>query len=376
MEVLSIAGVFQSLFFAVFLLSKQENKKANILLGIWLLFLALFFVEMWINSSATYLAHPNLIGAFSGVTFLFGPFLLLYTLFLANHQRQWRVIDVLHFLPFLLYYGYYFLSFFPLEETVKLNAMAQIIKGEIPLNIFVISFIKAIHGIAYSGFTLLFLGRYKSAIQDNFSNTAKINLQWLTKLSYGFLAIYTLAFIVQITSLFGQYIGEGPIGLLSVLLIFMVAFLGLRQGALFNEANSGSEQEEHVLKVKYLHSRMDERDIDQLKNRLIKVFESEKPYLDPEFRLSELALKMNIHANELSQVINEGFGQNFYTLVNSYRIEEVKRNIQDQQNNNLTLLAIGLQSGFNSKTTFNTVFKKMTGLTPSQFKKQVDSLTA
>lgn len=376
MEVLSIAGVFQSLFFAVFLLSKKENKKANVLLGIWLLFLALFFVEMWINSSATYLEHPNLIGAFSGVTFLFGPFLLLYTLFLTHHQRQWKTIDALHFLPFLLYYGYYLLSFFSLEETAKLNAMAQIIQGQIPLNIFLISFIKAIHGMAYSGVTLLILRRYKGTIQDNFSNTAKINLQWLYKLSYGFLAIYTLALIVQTTSLLGQYIGEGPIGLLSVLLIFMVAFLGLRQGALFDEGKSGAGPEDQNLKTKYLHSRMDERDINQLKNQLIKVFESEKPYLDPEFRLSELAVKLNIHANELSQVINEGFGKNFYTLVNSYRIEEVKRNIQDQKNNNLTLLAIGLQSGFNSKTTFNTVFKKMTGLTPSQFKKQVDSLTA
>lgn len=376
MEVLSIAGIFQSLFFAVFLLSKQENKKANILLGIWLLFLALFFVEMWINSSETYLEYPNLIGVFSGVTFLFGPFLLLYTLFLANHQRRWKTIDALHFLPFLLYYGYYSLSFFPLEASAKLSAMAQIISGEIPLNIFIIGFINAIHGMAYSGVTLLFLRKYKVSIQNNFSNTAKINLQWLSQLSYGFLAIYSLAFIVQITSLFGQYIGEGPIGLLSVLLIFMVAFLGLRQGALFDEAKREIGPEENNLKVKYLHSRMDERDIDQLKNQLIKVFESDKPYLDPEFRLSELAMKMNIHANELSQVINEGFGQNFYTLVNSYRIEEVKRNIQDQKNNNLTLLAIGLQSGFNSKTTFNTVFKKMTGLTPSQFKKQVDSLTA
>lgn len=376
MEVLFLVGLFQSLFFAVFLLTKKENKKANVLLGIWLIFLALYFVEIWFNISEAYLNYPHFIGIFSGLPLLHGPFLLLYALFLTNLRHRWQLIDYLHFVPFLLYYVFFFFSFFQLGGSAKLEVMENIMQGNIPLKINIQGFIKASHGIIYSLVTLFFLRQFKRRLLANFSNTDKINLQWLRNLSYGFLGVYTLALMVQISSLTGNYSGEGPVGLLGVILIFLVAFMGLRQGEIFLEEQKQAGPVDPALKVKYLHSRMDKTDIHQIKEQLIAIFETDKPHLDPEFRLSQLAEKVQIHTNDLSQVINEGFGKNFYALVNAYRIEEVKKNLQDPQNDHLTLLAIGLQSGFNSKTTFNTVFKKMTGQTPSEFKKQIESLSA
>ena len=95
----------------------------------------------------------------------------------------------------------------------------------------------------------------------------------------------------------------------------------------------------------------------------------EKLYQEPQLTLQNLADKIEVPSYQLSQAINEGMNMNFYDLVNSYRVEEAKRLLLDEKNKNLTILSVGFEAGFNSTTTFNTVFKKFTGLTPAEFKR-------
>jgi AraC-like DNA-binding protein len=95
-----------------------------------------------------------------------------------------------------------------------------------------------------------------------------------------------------------------------------------------------------------------------------------KPYLNPELSLQMLANQLDIPPHYLSQVINEQLGQNFFDFINSHRIEEVKARLLDPQYTHLTILAIAFDSGFNSKSAFNSAFKNQTGLTPSQFRTQ------
>ncbi len=96
---------------------------------------------------------------------------------------------------------------------------------------------------------------------------------------------------------------------------------------------------------------------------------TKKPYLNPELNIFQLSDILNVKKHHLSQVINEKSGMNFFDFVNTFRVEEIKRNLADPSLKNLTLLGIGLESGFNSKATFNSAFKKFTGLTPSDFQK-------
>ena len=103
-------------------------------------------------------------------------------------------------------------------------------------------------------------------------------------------------------------------------------------------------------------------------SRVIELMEKEKYYQEPELTLQNLADKLHVPAYQVSQAINEGLKKNFYDLVNGYRIEEAKRLLLDPNNNNYTILSVGFEAGFNSKTTFNTVFKKFTGLTPTEFR--------
>ena len=100
---------------------------------------------------------------------------------------------------------------------------------------------------------------------------------------------------------------------------------------------------------------------------------TERLYLNGELTAQELAQQLGVTPNHLSQVINQVEGKNFFDFVNSYRIEEVKNRMADSRSKSMTLLALALESGFNSKTSFNMVFKKMTGQTPSQYYKALQS---
>ena len=108
---------------------------------------------------------------------------------------------------------------------------------------------------------------------------------------------------------------------------------------------------------------------EQLKTYLL----TNQPYLDGELTATKLAEDLKISRHELSAILNDDLGLSFYDLINGYRIEEFKKRVHDPDYAHLTLLAIAYDSGFNSKTTFNTIFKKYEGLTPSQYKKQLSN---
>ena len=106
------------------------------------------------------------------------------------------------------------------------------------------------------------------------------------------------------------------------------------------------------------------------KTKLLQLIETEKPHLKPDLTLRSLADLLNIHSNQLSWLLNDGFGKNFNEFINHYRIEAFKELAKLPDNANLTIMAIAYDCGFNSKTVFNTYFKKETGATPKQFLKR------
>jgi len=105
-------------------------------------------------------------------------------------------------------------------------------------------------------------------------------------------------------------------------------------------------------------------------SRLLKHISANKPYLNPELSLRSLAKQIDIHPNHLSWIMNQSIGRNFNEFINQYRIDTFKTIARDRENEHLTIEGLAYESGFNSKTVFNTYFKKETGLTPRQFLKQ------
>ncbi|NOR34008.1 MAG: helix-turn-helix domain-containing protein, partial [Bacteroidales bacterium] len=115
---------------------------------------------------------------------------------------------------------------------------------------------------------------------------------------------------------------------------------------------------------------LDRNTTTEYSSRLIEHISENKPYLNPDLSLRDLAKQIDIHPNHLSWVLNNSIGLNFNEFINQYRIEAFKSNAKAQENENITIEGLAYESGFNSKTVFNTYFKKETGLTPRQFLKQ------
>ena len=127
---------------------------------------------------------------------------------------------------------------------------------------------------------------------------------------------------------------------------------------------------EEVKNQKYEGSKLSEEEKEGILHRILNYFESEKPYLNPTVTIRDVSDATGIHIKYISQVINELLNKNFHDMVNSYRISEAKGKLSVKSENQLTILEILYESGFNSKTTFNTVFKKHTGITPTEFRNQ------
>ena len=126
-------------------------------------------------------------------------------------------------------------------------------------------------------------------------------------------------------------------------------------------------------KRKYKKSLLDENAIKAQKAQLQQLMDEDQPYLNPDLTLRDLAQMLDLPPNHLSQLLNEGFDQNFSEFVNRYRLETFKIKAADQSNRHLTILALAYESGFNSKTVFNTFFKKVMGKTPSAYWKEINA---
>ncbi|MDX9805489.1 MAG: AraC family transcriptional regulator [bacterium] len=168
--------------------------------------------------------------------------------------------------------------------------------------------------------------------------------------------------------------------LIAGVLIYIPVNRKIRRMKIKNEELSDriTETEEEIkqiseeLESKYASSSLNEEDMNFYKETLEKYMKSEKPYLDNELSIRKLAQQLEMQPHHLSQVINSGFDNNFYTYINNYRINEVIDLMKDPKRKHHTILAIAYDSGFKSKSSFNTIFKKMTGKTPSEFRDELD----
>jgi AraC-like DNA-binding protein len=157
------------------------------------------------------------------------------------------------------------------------------------------------------------------------------------------------------------------------LFVAFIGFFGLRQGNIFMnpqnciliEGLTGDGQQ------RYSKSGLKEERADEIKQQLKELMDEKRLFLDENISLPQLADLINIHPNYLSQVINERYQKNFYDFINSYRVAEFKRIVAIEKNRNKTFYALALDCGFNSKASFNNSFKKLTGITPSEFVKSL-----
>ncbi|REK05654.1 MAG: AraC family transcriptional regulator [Bacteroidetes bacterium] len=208
------------------------------------------------------------------------------------------------------------------------------------------------------------------------SQTSEIDLSWLEKIVKGLLIIVIIIIFYNIIFSLKQL--NLIMNVISLIGIFYIAFHALKQkeiypfkGAAIEEIISlGEEPKNGETKKKIVT----DEELVILKSQLTQFMLIQKPYLDPDLNLVKLAELFGTSAHKLSYIINTGFNLNFFNFINKHRVEEAKLLLLSPKTNEYSILGVAFESGFNSKSAFNTTFKKFTNQTPSDFKKSSSTL--
>lgn len=370
MKYIFLIAAFNALFFAVLVLQKNKALHDKILIY-WLIYLGLYTGIYALFSDRLFSDFHLLSASFISLLLLHGPFLFLYISALVDQKFQFNSEKLLHFIPFILFNLYIVIaSFFPeISERIRLDHVESEHGVSLLFNLFLV--LTVLSGPFYFILSILLFKKLDINIFNNYSSFENVNLDWLRRLIYTFGGIWTVLMIFatlhHVFHMFSWIFCAHGLSLSLSFFIILIGYYGLKQKEIFIQY---SDQNAFVTepKTKYAGIVLKETDIEHYVDKLKHYMAAEKPYLDTNFSLPELSNKLEIPSHHLSRVINEQFGVNFFDFVNQYRIEEVKSKLGNPEFENLSLLGIAFDSGFNTKSAFNRVFKKMTGFTPSQYK--------
>ena len=361
-----IIGATQALFLAFIFIYKKAKNSRDILLIIWLLFLAFHLLFIYFGFSGFYKKNPKLIVIGSSLMLLEGPLLYIYTLLATNKIKKLRLKHTLHSIPFLLFTVYFAHKVYNLRRTDLYEAISSLFNDNNNIMVMAFGILNHFHLIIYLALSIILLRNYTKQLSNNYSFTEGINLRWLKNLIFGITAIAVLIVVGLIFSdifpLITHYVKGSFIFSAFALLPFYMSFYVLTQKLTYAESDVNLES------TKYESSGLSKEASRKIALQLSEYMELEKPFLDSKLSIKELSGVLKLHTKQLSQVINENFEQNFFNYINNHRVEEFKRRLVDSENDNFTLIAVAYDCGFNTKSSFNSIFKKVTGMTPSTYK--------
>ena len=372
MKFIFLIAAFDAIFFSVLLLQKKHRALHDNILILWLLYLGLYIGVYSFYSHELFIDFHLLSISLLSLFMLHGPFLYYYILTLVSDKRQIYKKDLFHLVPFILFNLYILIASFSPDISEKLNIEKLSLHNDPPLLFLFFLIITAFSGTVYFLFTFKLFKRLDINIFNNFSNSADIDLDWLRKLVLLFGVIWTalisITVIHHVFHMFSMVFCTDGLFLSLSVFVILIGYFGLKQNVIFTNENVIVTDNTSRIQPKYSGSRLNESEEKQYAEKLISYMELLKPYLNTDLTLPQLAVELGISSHLLSQVINEHFKLNFFDFVNQYRVEAFKQRIVNPKYENFSLLGIAFECGFNSKSAFNRIFKKSTGLTPSQFK--------
>ena len=332
---ISSIGAIQSFFLAIYVLSiKGRMQLSNLFLGLLFVALAIRVGKsvLWAYWEQTPLWLLNLgFGAHAAV----GPLFLVYIYHITHHEAKFQKTNYLHFL---------------------LSIAIIVLSSYLPLTGFWYSggySFLLFHQLTYMLISLIFIGmKFKngSLILDN------AKLKWLLNLWLG-ITIWGLAYfsnyILGITSyLLGPMLYSG--------IIYFLSYYGFKNQNVF-----------HLMKLgKYKNLNLTKEDTERYRSKLLKLIEEEKPYLDVDFSLTMLSKMVFIPGHILSHIINDELKSNFSEFINTYRVKNAQLMLHNPSTRHQKISSIAYESGFNSLSSFNTAFKRVVQMTPSDFRNQ------
>lgn len=359
--------IIQSVLSALVFVFLKEKHPSNNTIALWFCINVLNFIGLLIPGSLT-----DYIGiGFLPFLFLIGPIFFFYILSLVKIDFRFKWLDILHIVPFFIVS---LSRFFIYTESF---APSFYFSGHMSKKYMIIYILISISITVYMIAIYAMLVQHRRNIKNYFSSTPnEIKLDWvfvimsLISLSYIFMIYVPLLDVFSLSIekkifWFDQFNGA--------LLAFILLIFGLLQPIIYNNRPVNNEERKNNEINKLVKTGISEAELKTIANKIIYYLDNSKPYLDSEYNLETMARDLNITRQNISLAINDTIGKNFYQLINEYRVEEFKLLVLDSKHNNITLLGLAFDSGFNSKSSFNRIFKEITGNTPSSYKNEFNS---
>lgn len=378
---LNFATAIQGIFLTFLITHNRYKETGPVVLGALTFVLAISLLGGVYGLSGYYKTFPHFINIADPMFFLYGPLLFIYIFALTQYRLP--KYYYLHGLPFVVY----IISFIPLylksgEEKIQF-AEYIFLNNEVPLEALLMQLARVIHITGYVFVSLFLIKAHQRKIKNNFSNIEKISLNQAKQILYFFLFVLLVAmvsFILGYKLSYSFSISNNIIGLFVGIIIYALAYSTWNKKNIQNAPSSivltdnESHTKDYSLEINKTKGRsvfvLDEEQLDEYRIRLEKVIEVEKVFTENELSLAELSKKINIQPYQLSELISRVYGESFFDFINRNRIKEIKSRLDDPASDSYSLLGIAMDCGFNSKSSFNTAFKKFTGITPSEYRKQ------
>jgi AraC-like DNA-binding protein len=374
-----IIGIVITFFLAFLLISKKDKSIADKILATWLILIGIHLSFYILHATSNIYQYPFLLGFEAPLPLFQGIFLYLYSVSVTKQHKIKLTYYFVHLiLPLLIYL--YLVHFFLLPNEQKIYVYKKEGIGYETFTQFM-TLVNMMSGVIYIILSLIVLKRHRVSILNQFSQVEKINFKWLQYLVYGmcviwFLVIFSHSDVIIFSGvvffvLFLGYFGIKQVGIFTNIQPHLDAAMIKNAAEHFENTLKEADLSDFESPIKYQKSGLSKDVADKIHKSLNDVIEKEKIFKDTELTLSTLASHLDIHPNYLSQVINQVEEKNFYDYINLKRIEEFKKLVAQPDSQKYTLLALAYDCGFNSKTSFNRNFKKATGLSPTEYLKEI-----
>lgn len=367
-DILLVTSIVQSLALAAFLmLPVNISLLSNRLLLVTVICFAAGLSEIFLYGSGLAVKHPNLayLGTLLGL--LQAGTLFLYAKSLMYRDFKLVKEHAVHSLLFWVVSAIFLAEYYLQPMEVKLQILLQRDHpGVLTSPLLAVGIHLVFLGYLYA--TIRSINRFGVNIRQIFSNIENKQLSWLRSLLIGYSIVWTVSMFYCLSAHVYKS-GDSTAWVVAIgavtgfIFINYLFFNALRQPIIFSGL---SAEESALLAIENEGEALPFSDSEFI-HTLEKYMSEEQPYLYSNLTVEQLARKMEVQPRELSRAINQGLGKNFFEFISRYRIEEAKRQLDDATNTN-NILQIMYESGFNSKSVFNTAFKKATGKTPSQYR--------
>lgn len=365
-DVLLITSIVQSLALAVFLLLPANiGLLSNRLLLATVVCFAAWLTEIFLYGTGLALKYPNIAYVGTLLALLQAGMLLLYARSLMYRDFKLRKEHAIHTLLFWVVSAIFLLEYYLQPIEVKLGILMQRDHPGVLNSPFLAVAIHLVF-LGYLYATIRTINRFGLDVRQIFSNIENKQLAWLRTLLIGYSIVWTVSMLYCLSAhVLRGSAGAGwvvTIGAVTGFLFINYLLLNaLRQPIIFS---GFSAEEADLLAAGQRPGTVPDT---ALIDRLGRHMEETRPHLNANLSVEQLAKQLAVPPRELSRAINQGFSQNFFEFVSAYRIKEAKHRLGDAGNTE-TILNVMYDSGFNSKSVFNSAFKKATGLTPSQYR--------